>query len=205
MDFSAIVSTKPQPGWYSPAADRHGVAAADLHVAREVASSKDLNLGILSKLYLGAVMKADHCILVQPEGQAQWFFPLAHLPGSAALLWPAVQGLSPGGEKDFWVPSSDVKEATLLPVSDLSKWSGFSYSWRGPMWQYVELPSSRGKWPNQAIRAFRTTPTYGLQELAARCAFWTLPKSWLDTLAADVGADVPSGSGLFGVVWALCT
>ena len=204
MSFKGIGSTSQKTDWYSPKADRHAVAAADLQVARDVCADEQLCLGMLRTMYLGAAMKVEHCIMVRLKGTAQWFFALAHCPASAAILWPATTGTTPAGEAEYWVPSDCPKEPTIVSVSDWSKWEGFSYTWRSPMWQYLEFPRSRGQKAANAIRAFRACPTYGLQELAARCAFWLLPKAFLDTLAKDMGLQLPSGSTLFDTVWALC-
>lgn len=205
MPFKGVTGTAQKTEWYSPKSDRHGVSAADLQVARDVCADPErLNLGMLKTMYLGAAMKSEHCIIVRLKGTAQWHFALAHCPGSAAILWPATPGTTPAGEADYWVPSDRVKEPCIVSVTDWSKWEGFSHTWRSPMWQYLEFPRSRGQWATQAIRAFRACPTFDLQELAARCAFWLLPKCFLDTLAKDMGVQLPAGSSLFDTVWALC-
>jgi hypothetical protein len=204
MPFNGIAGTAQKTDWYSPSADRHPVAAADLQVARDVCADEQLSLGMLRTMYLGAAMKVEHSIMVRLKGTAQWFFALAHCPASATILWPATPGTTPAGEAEYWVPSDCAKEPTIVSVSDWGNWEGFSYTWRSPMWQYLEFPRSRGRKAANAIRAFRACPTYGLQELAARCAFWLLPKSFLDTLAKDMGLQLRAGSTLFDTVWALC-
>lgn len=204
MPFKGITGTAQKTAWYSPKADRHAVSAADLQVAKDVCADGELSLGMLRTLYLGAAMKAEHCIIVRHKGTAQWYFALAHCPGSAAILWPAIQGITPAGETEHWVPSDSAVEPAIMPVSDWGKWEGFSFTWRSPMWQYLEFPRSRGQGKAHAIRAFRACPTYDLQELAARSAFWLLPKCFLETLAKDMGLQLPGGSSLFDTVWALC-
>lgn len=207
MSFRGIVSGGPSPPWYSPSADRHGVASADLQVAADAFASGQFRDATVANAWVGAICDYRHQIAIRRTGSDgdRWFICLKHMPGSACVLWPCILRNFPGhGSQQYFIPEVQLTEPFLATICSFTEWEGASFAFRSAAWQHTDMPSARDAIVMPAIRLVRSSAVMPLASLAAKCAFWSLSKAWLQSAASLLGLQVPDGSSVVALVELLC-
>lgn len=207
MNFRGILSGGPSPAWYSPSADRHGVASADLQVAEDAFSSGRFRDAVVANAWVGAICDYRHQIAIRRcgcDGDA-WFICLKHMPGSASVLWPCRLRKFPGCEaQEYFIPEVKLTEPCLATIFNFVKWEGASFTFRSAAWQHTDMPATRGRITMPALRMVRSSSVMPLAELAARNAFWSLSKAWLQSAATMFGLQIPDGASVVSLTELLC-
>ena len=127
-------------------------------------------------------------VRVNIEGnESKWFFAIHDVPGTSAVVWPAIEHNVPGSDQiyfEFDLECRDIDEI-FLPIVDLDIVEAMSYEWKSPMTQASNFPEfiSSG-YGVRACRAIAVGQVAPLLEVAARAAFWQLGLSTISCLAA---------------------
>lgn len=210
LSLGEISSTSSTTPWYSPGAENFSVPYADLHLLRWAVATK--TEGSLHQAWYGALMKCSHHIVVKmsPDTVKRgWFFPLFQVGSSAVIAWPADERIvrHEDVEVQFFVPRrtsvNDVKQV-FVACCDPHKWVARSFVWKTPLQQFMAYSSvPRAVWGEWQLVAMPTSASAPLLQVAARCCFWELPKTWLEKVAKAEHYDIEGKTDTFGVLWAL--
>lgn len=126
---------------------------------------------------------------------------LVHFSSSCVAGWPCAVRLVPGDASQSYVSlAMDASRPTLLPIYDHREWQACKLccvSWAS---QWRRWTGMRGR-PAE-LRFFVCEGPDDLVRIAARSAYWALPKSWLELLAKSEGWDVSEADSEFSFVFA---
>ena len=158
------------------------------------------DFGLLKHSWLGVVAAPKHFIAIgfkdsTNNGATSWFFGIFHWPKSSCLLWPVARRVV--GNYTFFEVDVTIKEPVVRPLFDLKSAAVAvsSYTWRSWLWQVHHLgDNARSLLP--AIRAFADGEQCCFVTVAARNAFWDLPKSVVAAFAVYYELDVSPGATL---------
>ena len=180
------------------------VPVADLPVINAAAAADDW--GLLKKTWIGEVSDVAHRLAVAlPSGtgvgKVDWFLCLHWFPKSSALLWPCDLIEVPGTPFRWLQMRQDVRMPALRPIADLRTAKASSIAWKSWAWQLHEL-KKRTQDLSPAIRPC-LEGHFGdsLAQVARRAAWWSMPKTSIESFAAELGIDLPCKSSLFEVLW----
>lgn len=208
--FQKIASTKASPDWFSPSVAKLCCPAADLQLLRDSADNGDLH--VAEGAWQGAMVASKHMVLVRqrrvgndevdgrPDLSGEWFFGLLHFHSSCAAGWPCRLERVPGCERTHHVVfDASARRPALLSVFDHRGWEACVVTPRSWAWQWQNFPGMRGK--GSALRLFLKQGPDSLLRIAASQAFWSLPRSWLSTLASHEGWDTGIGDSEFNMLF----
>lgn len=205
-ELGGITSHKGKCDWHTASAERFAVKFADIAVL--LAAKHRGGFHLLGRVWLGCMVSASHHILVRQKQQggqvSQPFFALMHLPGSAALGWPAVEERIAGYGGVSWAPALDCSSVSFLPILDDTEWEALSYTWHSPAWQHLNMPRVGGSMPH-AVRAISVANEEWapLMTVAAKAGFWSLGKEVLKQIAEHTGASYDHGWDIFEIAFSL--
>lgn len=194
------------PPWYSPGADRHAVAHCDLALVGDaLRGDGGMFASTYSHCWVGDLLDFKNQLAIRHRNGDKWFFGLRHLPGTAAIAWPAtLKVCDKNPDMSYFVPSVKMWEPSLLSFSSLDDWVGARFEIVSPAWQHTSATESAKTFPLQGIRFFLGSEVEPLDVIAARHAFFSLPLSWLRLLAEERGCALPPGCSLCQALWLLC-
>lgn len=200
VPFSETVGTSSKATWWSPSAERCGTPSADLELLRYAQDGDKWRQ--IQYAWLGAICRWQHNIIFRRRGEERWYFALGPVGESCVLGWPTkeVQVQQGGIGSSFFEPIVSEKRPSLFAVCELSPWEGCAFEWHSPAWTARESPAAQQR---ARVLAVRSSPTMSLARLAATSAYWNLPLSFLQALAAYKGLDVEDGSDAFAVLMLL--
>ena len=183
MKFRSIVSTSAKTSWYSPGPKHVAVEHADHAFLAYVFSN-----GLQAKarnVWLNCLLRYQPLVIRNTTTPVKkWYFVLAVNPGSATLVWPAVEE-DLGDQAFAYFPDCSTErtsEVCFITVLDLSIWEAFVYTWRSP--SYCALKYSCNA---RRLVAIPNAPPRPLLQVAAMAGFWTIPAWELKRLATHVG------------------
>lgn len=202
MKFGSISGTRAKTEWYSPGAPNFSQADADLHMI--LTAHRAGSWAMLSTAWIGALCESSHRLVLRMPGSQTWFMPLHHWPDSAVLALPVKVATVPGHPGHMWVEFNlDWAEPCLLAFTTFSGVLGHTFTWRSPMWHEKALPRAPQAF-RVAVRPFLDElEPKPILELAARHCFWSIDKTTLDRLAANLEVRIEGGSTLFHTCLAL--
>lgn len=206
MNLSGIASTSPSPTWWSPAASNVNVPVADLFLLRSCSSSLG-GLRSVEGAWTGQLLDVRHRLLVKvSDGASESIFIAGHFfQDSAVLVWPVLAHTVPAYPQTTWYePDTSVTTPSFIAVTSLNSlgMTAVSFKWKSWLAQLKEFPNAAGKW-GPRIRLFAEGPFESLLVVAAKRAFWTLPRSLLQDIASDQGIDIGQATNAFETVAAL--
>lgn len=198
LDLSGITGHTAKTSWYSPSAERNGVAFMDT-VILDFAIRRQC-LGSVGNACLSILANPRHRILLREvvdEETGEFgppFFACGHIPGSVAWGWPAEVVQIPMSERQCFVPAKVAAfDQVPLVIIDPSHWVALQYCWRSPAWQWETYPLARQEWL-PSIRAFSVGDTDAFKPLmvvAAESAFWGCSNDEVRRLAKLCGIAAP--------------
>lgn len=207
LSFSEIVTTSSKPDFFSPSAVNHCLPVSDLFMLRR---AKDLSAyNLCRNAWMGELFDISHHILLtqkRTDGSLMHLVGGYYFPNSCVVCWPIqIRSTSSPGAMSYFEPDLQVVEPVLLPIFSLhpDDLTATTYTWRSWLWQQQNLPSTSGLRP--AVRPFLDAPFGPALEIAAKHAFWHLPKSSLLRFSAQQGVDISEGATLYEVVHTLCS
>ena len=101
--------------------------------------------------------------------------------GHVAMVWP-MQALKVGGQPFYSPKKATTEDILLLPVFDIDGWELQELDW----WSPLHAGSISAAGPMGVVAVPRGKPCDALQ-LAASRAFWSLPRSYLESLCLTRG------------------
>lgn len=183
------------PPWGSPCADRHPVPHADFVLA-EVACSHPSGFAdhYITNAWIGAVAQWQHQMRLRKKGaeaSAPWLIGLKHLPGSAAVVWPVVEKITPSGGGDnaqgtgarYYVPEISLSEPLVVAICSFDEWEVCKFVAHSPAYQWTEFAEAREATQLQAVRFYRVGEPKDLMLVAAGEGFWNLPVQFMQSVA----------------------
>ena len=210
-----IMSYTQHTDWFSCKAERHSIRYADLLTAN-AASARDA-WGLVDSSWLSCLLRATHRLVIRVKtpnagSSTNTYFPCVPVPGSVAIVMPAVEERVPGTEEgviawhvsdassfaDLWCATLDLGDIEAQPVE-----------WRCPLWQENRFGEHAPKDWSSTIRAFpaNTRSWEPLLVVAAMEGFWDLNGTTLKDLGEYLGIAMPEGEadGWYDAVEALIT
>ena len=208
LKFESVVSTKRSPEHFSPSANNDCVPCADLSMLR--GAHRRGNLKLVRRAWIGALAHIKHRLILCFHDAAEPSLYLAgyHFSESAVLCWPLKRVLVPGGYNAYYFELLACSEPVLRPIFEhyhgkaLREVEGYTYKWCSWAWQYYEYPLARDRW-EPCTRMFLEEGPLPLLTIAARKAFWSMPKVSLVPYCQDLGVALGSGASLFACVYEL--
>lgn len=205
MSFDSMVSTSQTSPWFSPQACNLNAPTADLVMWRYC--SVVGSFAIVGKAWVGALVDVRHRVALRFEledGTLDYYIGGFHFKDSCVLLWPCSH-TSLDGTSSFYFDITATRgrrEPVLKLIYSLSdtKVRAAVYSWRSWAWQKHAGAATSVK---PGLRALRQTEWMPLVTIAAKSAFWLLGKCILQDFAKELGVELPRGSTLAGVLYAM--
>ncbi|CAK0819736.1 unnamed protein product [Prorocentrum cordatum] len=192
---SRIVSGQQAPPWPSPSPMGWLSLVADLEVYRHANATNRWN-GIETS-WLSILLWCDRNSLVCRTGEGdQMYFPTAALGGVCGIGWPA-ENINVAGYV-FYRPKLGIAMSDLkwLHIWDVDDWGALALQWIGPLRVKCLTGVSHSTGPVCAQAGGKQ----GLWQVAARNAFWTLPKTPMLQLALHRKVGVLPTATLFDIV-----
>lgn len=186
---SEVVSNKSTPPWWSPFTENMPAQYTDLALLAELAdSSRWVEAG---NAWLGVLASPRHRILLRRKGApaSPWLFPLANLPKSACVFWPAQVSKVEHSKLSIASPKLDSKDIIVMPILALGAWEAQAFSWRSLVWQAANLSAAAFSKLSAGVFAFLEGTPRPLVEIAAESGFWALPTSTLGAIGEHIGAE----------------
>ena len=190
LPFTEVGGQQKAP-YFSPAAEGVAIPTADLHVIRALGPTDQLR--DVAKTWSGFISDSQHSIAFQlgPDNAKlcevkpdQWFVGVTHFKDSAALVWP-VEFVSDPGTPFKYVNWSQINEPFFLTVLGLEGVKGVNLSLKSWAWQLQQGVDTKVVAP--ALRWTIDGDVSDVLELAARAAFWNLPRYTLENIAQSRG------------------
>ncbi|CAK0876142.1 unnamed protein product, partial [Prorocentrum cordatum] len=204
MEFAKIVSTRQDAPYYSPGHIGINQPVADLymlrHIFAEAPEAPDFNKVNFS--WISSFVQVSHKLVVNLPGQG-WCLALDYFNSSCAFFWPMETRELEGGLL-MLQPENSTRGPIVKPLFDLDvpSCTVVVKSWARQCNDYPALCVGMNALP-PAIRMFQEGPTDGLYKIAASKAFWSVPKTVLQSVARAKGVDLPPGAMLVDVIFAL--
>ena len=208
IECQRIVSTKSTPSWWTCAAEDWPTPQADLALLREVSQQGSWNQ--VDSAWQGCLCHSQHTFVLRHVGVGDpeprpgtWLAPMHHWGGSSVVCWPVRPvRIGTGGDVFEFEPCG--VELPFINVLRLDAWEAWSYEWKSPAWQLREYGGEMLAHLTTSVRPIATRPAATLLEIAARSAFWNVPKGMLDKFVKHFGLHVAEGGTLFDVLMTLC-
>lgn len=203
MKFASIGIGKKAP-YFSPLAENVGIAAADMVVLRKLHGLNKLR--DLECCRAGFFVDCSHQVVFKdvaaPPGQhgGRWLVGLHHFKDSACLAWPVSLVTVPDEQALQYLVFDEAVSPTIVAITNIKDIECFSFSWRSWAWQIRNI-NDVGSHLRPAIRAFKSSEITSVHTLAAKCGWWTLPRSVLEQVSEDIGGSMDGCSSTFDVLY----
>lgn len=191
---SQVAGHRQTPEWHSPGAQNSGLVFADLAVMAEVRAENRWHL--LGNAWLGVLVSATHDVLFRraDKPNSPWLFGVTSFPKSACVFWPA-EVTQIKQCRFIAQPSTTNRELIMHPILDLGDWEAWRFEWASPVRVFKEFGVAQKDQARPGVRACLLGKAAPLLAVSARCGFFTLAKSSLDSLCQHLGCS--KGDSLF--------
>lgn len=204
----SFVSTSSASPFFSPSAEKTGIAWADKAVIRKALDRSDPSL--ISQSWQGFWALCNHSLVfrIVRRGVVEydWHVALHHYTDSAVVALPVALRSPPAHASSS---EMDIEPLQTFPVAiavtDMSEVTAFRIVWRSWTWQVQTFPGALGLW-SPAVRGFRAgppPPPEGVLRVCAKAGWWSLGRGILDKVAAHLGIEAQSDGEMFGLLWRL--
>eukprot|EP00959_Pyramimonas_sp_CCMP1952_P189600 3966298-Pyramimonas_sp.AAC.1 len=187
MEFTKIVSTRQDAPYYSPGHIGINQPVADLatllQIYKENPAAPDFNK--VSKTWMSSFAQVSHKLAVNLPNDG-WCLALDFFQNSCAFFWPLEATEMPNGDLLF-TPENSTRGPTLRSLFnlDVEACTVVVKSWSRQCSDCPEACVGMNAL-RPAIRIFKDGPAESLYKVAARKAFWALPKTVLQHVASDM-------------------
>jgi hypothetical protein len=206
MDLTGIMGVGTTPGWYSPSAQNLPQEHADLAILEMCKLRGDWSLH--DQTFWSALLAEQQYMVRNRALNGDWQFSLGIFhSGTAALGWPAEKCVarcaSEGSE--FFKPSVSTacKELHWLIIANPHEWEARPFTVRAPIWQLMRWPGMKPQAFSHDFIVVEGGPVEPLLHLAAKSAFWSIPKQTLLKFARALSVVCKPEMSLFTVVMTL--
>ena len=196
MNFKTVQGFNATPTWYTAGASNAPQKFADLALLEECKGRDSLDM--VDTCWLSCLLDSTALLVKRKVADSKWMFSLGTLfSGMGALGWPAQ--LHSGQEDEAgctFVPDLSPASKALhwLFIDDLSNWEARELRFMSPLWCCLQ---PGGMKPSIVAQAGKTE---SLLTIAARQAFWHIPKPTLVKLSEEGGLPVETSWSLFGLL-----
>ena len=204
----AIMSTKQSTDWYSLGAndDNEWVGNHFTNRALRLASlaGPALSQARANLETTAALMSGPRLLVRDTSTTGPWLFVAGSLSATCYVGWPSVQGSFADGS--LWFEFGAHKSRSLYPLVMVKEkdWEAIPYMWGSPYRQWcLHMHEEVTTGSNNVIRALPTSQAEPLRTVAARAAFYSLPRPWLVKYSEYLSLEVNKDDQAFDIVWKL--
>ena len=210
FDFKQIVSTKKATTWWSPTVGKMNCPVADLQLLRDALAAGCLHK--VERAWQGAMLQACHQVMFRlkapstggasASGDSPCLFAMHHYDDSAVLAWPLKKHdlVLGGGKEQFFEFDVETRSPVLVGIFDHKLVEACTVIARSWLWQWQHFGDARARF-DPAVRLFANVGPASLLEVAARSAFWSLSKTWMDTLVQFEDWHLDSSDSVFDTLF----
>jgi hypothetical protein len=198
-DLKSVIGYNQAPKWYSPSAASWPQKFADMALLNKCSEQ---NLELLDTCWLSSLLDSTSLLVREKKEGSKWLFSLGTLTsGLGALGWPAQEESQPGNDASLFKfdLSAESQELHWIFIFDVEQWEAKVVAFKSPLWGLLK---SGGHQPVAAIWC-ESSESEDLICIAAKEAFWHVPKALLVKLAEHIGLHVESSWSLFQLLWNL--
>lgn len=181
-----------------------GLSTADLEVLRD-RDRTQVALDCVSCTTAGFFCDSSHQVAFRRRSMGadedNFFVGLYNFKDSACLVWPVRLAQVPEDPSMYYIEWKPISRPQVLAVCNISHFEGFSFEWKAWSWQVRTFGKAVSLRP--AVRAFKVGAIGNLEVLAAKAAWWALPRSVLETVGESLGIDLSGSTSLFDLVFRL--
>ena len=122
------------PNWYSSRAQDLPVPHADCSLLDLASTYGQTHL--LPNAWLNMFFQGHHLLVRRKKPvEGPWCFVLGSVPGSASMVWEAVEVEVKSAHHKVFEPAVGRDKARWEVILDLKDWEALSLTWRSPLWQ----------------------------------------------------------------------
>ena len=194
--FRDIVSAKSSPPYTSLSPSMSIAPSEDRALHKHLKQTDAMHAGKNS--WLSVLGRGKRQLLSHPTMfDGRWFISCGTAGGSCCLGVPVEEVL--GSDKAF-LRVAQVDAIYFLPIYNLYTWKSMMFTWRSPLGARVRC----GSWLATGLVLHPLAAPAPLVEMAAREAFFDIPKSGLLRIGAFLEADLDSKGTLATILVGLC-
>lgn len=204
--LTKILDGGASPAWYCPGAPRLAVPHVEALAVRALRASGKLSLA--PKLWLACLVRSGTLCVRRKSGDARWWFAVDDCFATAAILRPAKLLESAAGRFFVaWMPEDGAaKPFEIVPLVEPQAWVAVTTQTVCPL-RLAMAHSHKGLPCTPEDCGFLAREMVGepkpLLEVCASEAFFELPLSTLQDIAAEVKLKDPCSESLSGTIVAL--
>ena len=204
--MDSIASFTAKSPYFSPSAEFVGIGAADMEVLRHIgdpAKFKDA-----ASAWAGFFCDSTHKIVFRFKDAAgipltlHWYVGLYHFKDSACLVWPVKLEDSHQGTDIRMLTFHPLGKPKLIAVLTFQNLVCFPFEWRSWAWQLKNIPDCKDIL-RPAVRAFKSGKLEDVFKVAARAAWWSLPRATLEKVATHLGINITDCANAFDLLFKL--
>ena len=174
----------------------------DLDFLLEVDEHYDGDLNKVEGAWVGAIGSVRHRLLLgRKHGHAtKWYHALHHFPNSGVLCWPGTmhKHQTKWGAIQYFIHDDRCEDPIVMEVTEADNIPACTFTWKSHLWQVKNFsPKALPKGP-RVLPVVDEGPA-PLIKIAAKNAFWALPKSTVQDFAKLYSIQL-TGSSLCAVL-----
>lgn len=202
MNLGSVSGVQSSAPFFSPSAANWTLRDADLVLVRYCYQNNCWSKA--STAWLGELCKASHSLLLRhpQETGNKWVFGMHHWRDSCAMGFIAEEVTLPGSGITAWQPALG-QDPLFFCMVETQGWTAVHYKWRSPAWQCARSGAATLPVAIRAVAAEENEGEESLLCVAAKQAFFSLPKTWLIQLAKLRGVNLSGGTSLFDMLYSV--
>jgi hypothetical protein len=205
VPLSEIVGTSDSVPWYNPTAKAVPAEHADHALFAAVKGQQQLDK-IANLALFNCLLKQDTQLVCRKKAKGAelpgpWLFSLGEIPNSACIAWRARSVVSPKYSRQAFIPECDLANLKAtdgsikmdwIIILDLLEWEALPVRWLAPMERWL-LPAPMSDQESGGLVALAESELEPLHYIAARRAFWAMPRYQLNKFAHHLKIRIMDG------------